>query len=111
MDSRNPLPVLLLLASLAGLCCSVQGPRERIVGRWNATFMDYTNTVEIRADGTMNARGGAVQYWTLVEEDSLTLRVGPSPGEVAAEFRLRLEGDSVFTLHRDGETTTFRRIR
>jgi len=99
------------LALITLLSCSAEGPRERIVGRWNASFQGSINTVEIREDGTMQARGGGIQYWTLEEGDSLVLRVGPSPSETAAEFVLRLQGDSVFTLHRQGRTTTFRRLR
>jgi|GEM_PF-6768836 len=98
----------LVLISL--LSCAAEGPRERIVGRWNVTFGGRTNTVEISEDGTMRARGGPIQYWTLQEGDSLVLRVGPSPSEKAAEFVLRLQDDSVFTLHRQGRTTTFRRL-
>lgn len=101
---------MLLLAALLNWSCAAEGPRDRIVGRWSATFEGRTNTVEISEDGTMRARGGRIQYWTLEEGDSLILRVGPSPSETAAEFRLLMRGDSAFTLHRQGRTTTFRRL-
>jgi hypothetical protein len=101
---------LLVAVAVCWSCSCSEGPRRRIVGRWNASFMGTTNVVEIREDGTMQARGGRIQYWTLQEGDSLLLRVGPSPGEMAAEFRLRLQGDTAFTLHRQGRTTTFRRL-
>ncbi|MFO7950026.1 MAG: hypothetical protein R6U36_06615 [Candidatus Fermentibacteraceae bacterium] len=105
------LRAVLTLALIALLSCASEGPRKRIVGRWNVTFEGRANTVEISEDGTMRARGGQIQYWTLEEGDSLILRVGPSPSETAAEFVLRLQGDSAFTLHRQGRTTTFRRLR
>ena len=111
MTARILVPAVLSLTSLALWSCAAEGPRERIVGMWSATFEGSINTVEIRAEGTMQARGGRIQYWTLEEGDSLVLRVGPSPAETAAEFGLRLQGDSAFTLHRQGRITTFRRLR
>lgn len=73
--------------------------------------MDGANTVVISEDGTMRGRGGEIQYWKLEERgDTLLFRVGPSPAELVAEFRLELNGDSAFVLHRQGRRMLFHRI-
>ena len=103
----------LMLPVLMAAACATESPRQRVVGRWNARLSAGGNTVEIREDGTLHPRGCPIQYWELDETaggDSLLFRMGPSPGEMAAEYRLRFRGDSAFSLHRRGRVTLFSRV-
>lgn len=100
------------LSVLIAAACSIESPRQRVVGRWNVRLSGGGNTVEIRDDGTLQPRGCPIQYWKLstAAGDSLVFRMGPSPADMAVEYRLRFRGDSAFTLHRRGRVTTFIRV-